>query len=99
MAQLAHCSRTAQAAQTLRASLTCARAWLPMVKKARGSMPAQVNEARKVCAACAVREQCASWAIETGERNGVWGGMSQQELRTKRRRFTSRARTNTRAAS
>ncbi|MFJ8049858.1 WhiB family transcriptional regulator [Streptomyces luteogriseus] len=56
---------------------------------------AQVNSARKVCATCPVREQCASWAIETGESNGVWGGMSQQELRKKRRRFTNRHKTST----
>lgn len=60
---------------------------------------AQVNAARRVCAACPVRQQCADWAIETGERNGVWGGMSQQQLRQKRRRFTSRTRASTRAAS
>jgi WhiB family redox-sensing transcriptional regulator len=59
----------------------------------------QVNAARRVCAACPVRQQCADWAIQTGERNGVWGGMSQQELRQKRRRFTSRAKTSTRAAA
>ncbi|MFI9340010.1 WhiB family transcriptional regulator [Streptomyces sp. NPDC052773] len=60
---------------------------------------AQVNAARRVCAACPVREQCATWAIQTGERWGVWGGMSQQELRRRRRRFTSRAKTSTRAAA
>ncbi|MFF7452150.1 MULTISPECIES: WhiB family transcriptional regulator [unclassified Streptomyces] len=59
----------------------------------------QVNEARKVCASCPVRPDCANFAIETGERWGVWGAMSQQELRRKRRRFTSRARTSTRAAA
>lgn len=59
----------------------------------------QVHAAKRVCAACPVREQCAQWAIETGERNGVWGGMSQQELRKKRRRFTSRTKASTRAAA
>ena len=60
---------------------------------------AQVHAAKKVCAACPVRAECAQWAITTGERNGVWGGMSQKELRQKRRRFTSRAKTDMREAA
>lgn len=60
---------------------------------------AQVFAAKRVCAACPVKAECRDWAIESGESFGVWGGMSQHELRTKRRRFTSRARTGTRAAS
>lgn len=57
---------------------------------------AQVNEARKVCAGCPVRPQCADWAIQTGERHGVWGGMSQLQLRKRRRRFTDRSKTQMR---
>lgn len=57
----------------------------------------QVNVARQICATCPVAAACGDWAIQTGERNGVWGGMTQQELRRKRQRFTSRAKTNTTA--
>jgi hypothetical protein len=57
----------------------------------------QVRAAQKVCDSCPVRAQCAAFAIETGEKWGVWGGMSQQQLRQKRYRFTSRAKTNTTA--
>jgi WhiB family redox-sensing transcriptional regulator len=60
---------------------------------------AQVFAAKKICDACPVREECRGWAIESGERWGVWGGMSQHELRKKRRRFTSRAKTRTVNAS
>lgn len=56
---------------------------------------AQVHAAQKVCAGCPVRQQCADWAIRTGEKNGVWGGMSQKELRQRRRRFASKAKTST----
>lgn len=59
----------------------------------------QVKAARKVCNACPVRAQCAAYAINTGEYYGVWGGMSQQQLRQRRRRFTSRTKTNTKAAA
>lgn len=57
----------------------------------------QVKEAKKICAACPVQPACANFAIESGERWGVWGAMSQQELRRKRRRFTSRAKERTTA--
>lgn len=60
---------------------------------------AQVFAAQRVCATCPVRTECRNWAIESGERWGVWGGMSQHELRRKRRRFTSRAKTGTREAA
>lgn len=60
---------------------------------------AQVFAAKRVCQSCPVKQDCANYAIDTGERFGVWGGMSQQELRKKRRRFTSRAKTSTRAAA
>ena len=60
---------------------------------------AQVHAAKKVCAICPVQTACRNWAITTGERNGVWGGMSQKELRQRRRRFTSRAKTDMREAA
>lgn len=56
-----------------------------------------VNVARQICGGCPVATECATYAIQTGERWGVWGGMSQQELRRKRRRFTSSAKTHTTA--
>lgn len=45
---------------------------------------AQVHAAQRVCATCPVTAQCAAWAIQSGEKWGVWGGMSQKELRQKR---------------
>ncbi|AQS70880.1 WhiB family transcriptional regulator [Streptomyces pactum] len=57
----------------------------------------QVNAAKKVCNTCPVAAQCAAWAIQTGEKWGVWGGMSQQQLRQRRRR--SRPGTRGKAAA
>lgn len=41
--------------------------------------------ARKVCEACEVREACLEYALEVGERWGIWGGMSDKQRRTERR--------------
>ena len=59
----------------------------------------QVQAAKRVCASCPVQATCRDWAITTGERNGVWGGMSQKELRQKRRRFTDRTKSDLREAA
>jgi WhiB family transcriptional regulator, redox-sensing transcriptional regulator len=40
-----------------------------------------IGDARKVCRDCPVRAQCLTFAIETDQRHGVWGGITQGELR------------------
>lgn len=35
--------------------------------------------ALRVCAACEVRARCLKWALETGQRWGVWGGTTERE--------------------
>ncbi|OON82539.1 WhiB family transcriptional regulator [Streptomyces tsukubensis] len=39
----------------------------------------QRARARRVCEGCPVRSQCLAWALETGQRSGVWGGMDEHE--------------------
>ena len=38
--------------------------------------------AKRVCAACEVRAECLQYALDHGERFGVWGGLSERERRT-----------------
>ncbi|MCH9817005.1 MAG: WhiB family transcriptional regulator [Actinomycetia bacterium] len=53
----------------------------------------QIEEARKVCNRCDVTELCLSWAIETGQDAGVWGGLNEDERRSlKRKRARQRAK-------
>ena len=37
--------------------------------------------AKKVCFGCVVREDCLEYALEAGEKWGVWGGLSERERR------------------
>lgn len=37
--------------------------------------------ARRVCRACEVRTDCLEWALENGERYGIWGGLSERQRR------------------
>jgi WhiB family redox-sensing transcriptional regulator len=54
----------------------------------------QIEEAKVVCRRCDVREQCLQWALESGQDHGVWGGLSEDERRTLKRR-NARARIRT----
>lgn len=42
--------------------------------------------AKAVCDTCPVVEECLEYALDTGQTDGVWGGMSEDERRTERRR-------------
>lgn len=44
-------------------------------------MGGSTREAKAVCAECLVRAECLDYALETGQRFGVWGGMSERERR------------------
>lgn len=54
----------------------------------------QIAEAKTVCRRCPVISDCLTWALDTGQDAGVWGGMSEDERRAlKRRNARTRART------
>jgi WhiB family redox-sensing transcriptional regulator len=45
---------------------------------------AQVEDAKRVCRRCDVREPCLSWALEAGLDHGVLGGLTEVERRALR---------------
>jgi len=56
-----------------------------------GPAIAQIEQAKRVCNRCEVSDVCLKWALETGQDAGVWGGLSEDERRSLKRR-TARAR-------
>jgi len=42
---------------------------------------AATGPAKKVCAVCPVQDECLSFALETGQPAGVWGGLTTTERR------------------
>lgn len=46
-----------------------------------GGPVAQVKAARAVCARCPVRIPCLEFAVEGGDRHGVFGGLSERQRR------------------
>ncbi|MEA2023127.1 MAG: WhiB family transcriptional regulator [Actinomycetota bacterium] len=57
-----------------------------------GDAPSEANAAIAICESCPVREECLSYALETAQAEGVWGGMDAGERRRLRRRRRDRAR-------
>lgn len=41
--------------------------------------------ARAICRTCPVRRQCLEYALVTGQRHGIWGGMTESQRRRLRR--------------
>ena len=43
------------------------------------------RDAKKVCRSCDVRAECLEYALETDQKHGIWGGLSERERRRLRR--------------
>ncbi len=50
-----------------------------------GPAATQVEQAKVVCRRCSAVEPCLTWALETGQDAGVWGGTSEDERRALKR--------------
>ena len=53
---------------------------------------ASTREAKEVCRGCVVREECLEFALQNGEKFGIWGGLSERERRRIRRQRAQAAR-------
>ncbi len=43
--------------------------------------------ALEVCASCQVTSECLDYALESNQRSGIWGGTTEKERRSLRRRW------------
>jgi WhiB family transcriptional regulator, redox-sensing transcriptional regulator len=57
-----------------------------------GADDANVERAKAVCAVCPVVEDCLEYALETNQRAGIWGGTSEQERKSLRRKWLAERR-------
>jgi WhiB family transcriptional regulator, redox-sensing transcriptional regulator len=46
----------------------------------------QVDEAKTICGRCEAVDECLSWALDSEQDAGVWGGLDEDERRALRRR-------------
>jgi WhiB family redox-sensing transcriptional regulator len=56
---------------------------------AAGPAVAQVVAAKTVCRGCPVRTECLSYALQTAQDYGIWGGATEEERRLARRGRTA----------
>jgi WhiB family redox-sensing transcriptional regulator len=54
---------------------------------------ASTREAKEVCRGCVVKNDCLEYALENGEKFGIWGGLSERERRRLRRQRAQSNRT------
>jgi WhiB family transcriptional regulator, redox-sensing transcriptional regulator len=52
----------------------------------------QVEDAKRICARCAVQEPCLEFALASNQDAGVWGGLTEDERRTLKRARQRRRR-------
>ncbi|WP_313770441.1 WhiB family transcriptional regulator [Corynebacterium anserum] len=45
------------------------------------------REAKRICQACGVRDECLEYALANDERFGIWGGLSERERRKLKKRL------------
>lgn len=51
-----------------------------------------ITEAKAICATCPVAEDCLSYAIETRQGEGIWGGQTPKERIKLRRKWAEQVR-------
>lgn len=59
--------------------------WFPDGKTGRHLV--QIRKAKQICRSCPVTELCATWAVETRQEYGIFGGMDEVERRVLLRRI------------
>lgn len=45
----------------------------------------QAEQAKAICRRCDVSAACLEWALRTGQVDGIWGGLTEEQRRTLRR--------------
>ena len=53
---------------------------------------AAIERAIAVCLGCAVIDDCLEYALETNQRAGIWGGTTEEERRSLRRKWLATRR-------
>lgn len=53
---------------------------------------AGIAKAKAICATCPVADECLTWAIESNQTEGIWGGHTRKERRALRRRWLEEIR-------
>jgi WhiB family redox-sensing transcriptional regulator len=64
-----------------------------------GPAAEHIIEAKAICAACPVKEECLQYALESNQEAGVWGGYAEDDRRRLRKRWLAERRRRAVAAA
>jgi WhiB family redox-sensing transcriptional regulator len=56
------------------------------------STQATIEKARAICAGCSVTIECLEYAFEANQRSGIWGGTTEDERKSLRRKWLATRR-------
>lgn len=59
---------------------------------ADGLEEGSIERAKAICAVCPVIDECLQYALETNQRSGIWGGTSEKERKSLRRKWLAERR-------
>lgn len=62
--------------------------WFPVGESPTAQ--ADTDRAKAICARCPVIQECGSEALATGVTHGIWAGLTENELKNRRRDLTIR---------
>ena len=51
-----------------------------------------INAAKEMCATCPVQQTCLSYAVQTNQTEGIWGGLTARQRRRSRRTWLEEQR-------
>jgi WhiB family redox-sensing transcriptional regulator len=54
--------------------------------------PSTVERAKAICSVCPVMDACLEYALETNQRAGIWGGTTERERKSLRRKWLAERR-------
>ncbi|MFQ5522684.1 MAG: WhiB family transcriptional regulator [Acidimicrobiia bacterium] len=52
----------------------------------------EIERAKAICSVCPVIDVCLEYSLETNQRSGIWGGTTEAERRSLRRKWLERRR-------
>lgn len=61
-----------------------------------GTLSHEIEHAKSYCRTCPAVASCLEWALDTNQQHGVWGGLTEDERRSRRRQKARAARTTPR---
>lgn len=66
--------------------------WFPVSDLETGIALAHIESVKSICRGCPVIEDCLSWAVETQQQFGIWGGKTAKERANLKRSLARKSR-------